>query len=213
MCISIAQAGAALYDSGFANSGLVPDGNATGWADSRTVQGLSGQVSDVTVRLTFSGGYNGDLYAYLSHDGVLVPLLNRVGTGIGSSDSTAYHFGFSASGMDVLLGDSGAQNIHDAASPLLNTTYLPDGRVASPLGSAAGLATSDRVGFSRFDGINPNGQWTLFFADLSSGGPQTRVQAWDLQVTAVPEPVNMALGIFGGVFVIGAVWKRFRQKV
>src|SRR5437867_245572 len=69
-----------VYNSGFANGGSIPDGNPTGWSDSRTLSGISDfNIIDVQVKLNISGGYNGDLYGYLSHSGVLVPLLNRVG--------------------------------------------------------------------------------------------------------------------------------------
>ena len=42
---------------------------------------------------------------------------------------------------------------------------------------------------------------------LASGGnssPSTLVN-WSLDITAVPEPVNVALGIFAGVFVVGGL--------
>jgi hypothetical protein len=49
--------------------------------------------------------------------------------------------------------------------------------------------------------MNPNGTWTLFIADLS-GGEQSTLVSWSLDITAVPEPVNVALGIFAGVFLV-----------
>jgi hypothetical protein len=49
---------------------------------------------------------------------------------------------------------------------------------------------------SSFSGKDPNGTWTLFFADTSPVG-QTTVNGWSLDVTAVPEPVNVAMAIFG----------------
>jgi hypothetical protein len=51
--------------------------------------------------------------------------------------------------------------------------------------------------------MNPNGTWTLFIADLSAGA-QSQLVGWSLNVTAaeVPEPVNVALGIFAGVFLM-----------
>ena len=52
-----------------------------------------------------------------------------------------------------------------------------------------------------YNGLNPNGTWTLFIADLSSGGQSTLV-SWELDIAAVPEPVNVALGIFAGVFLV-----------
>src|SRR5437870_10335951 len=66
-----------VYNSGFANGGNIPDANPTGWSDSRTLSGIADfNIINVQVKLNISGGYNGDLYGYLSHGGVLVPLLN-----------------------------------------------------------------------------------------------------------------------------------------
>src|SRR3954471_17228093 len=89
---SVAQATLFTYDftSGFSTTN-VPDGNPAGWADSRAVSGIhdpgdvahTSIITDVSVRLNISGGYNGDLYGYLRlNDGtntVLTVLLNRVG--------------------------------------------------------------------------------------------------------------------------------------
>jgi hypothetical protein len=47
-----------------------------------------------------------------------------------------------------------------------------------------------------FNGMDPNGTWTLFFADLSAGNTST-LNGWSLDVTAVPEPVNVAMAILG----------------
>jgi hypothetical protein len=60
------------------------------------------------------------------------------------------------------------------------------------------------------DNNNPNGTWTLFFADSSAGHTSTQ-EGWSLDITAVPEPVNVALAIFGGVL---AIWSglRWRQQ-
>ncbi len=67
---------------------------------------------------------------------------------------------------------------------------------------------------SKFGGDDPSGTWTLFFADVSSGGNAT-LDSWSLGITAVPEPVNVALGIFGGVFaaVILARTRRVRDRM
>ena len=57
------------------------------------------------------------------------------------------------------------------------------------------------MSFANFNGLNPNGTWTLFIADLSAGD-QSQLVSWDLNIIAVvPEPVNVALGIFAGVFL------------
>src|SRR6266850_2078387 len=80
------------WSGGFANSGVIPDGNLAGWSDTRTIGGLSGTIADVNVSLTLSGGNNGDLYAYLVHSSGFAVLLNRVGRD--GSDP----FGYSGSG-------------------------------------------------------------------------------------------------------------------
>ncbi|MCZ7638525.1 MAG: hypothetical protein M5U12_22225 [Verrucomicrobia bacterium] len=58
----------------------MPDGNPSGWSDTRTLSGLPATgLLDVNVVLSVVGGYNGDLYAYLAHGGGFTVLLNRVG--------------------------------------------------------------------------------------------------------------------------------------
>jgi hypothetical protein len=51
-----------------------------------------------------------------------------------------------------------------------------------------------------FNGLNPNGTWGLVLWDNNSGGlVDNGLVGWSLAITPVPEPVNVALGIFGGV--------------
>src|ERR1035441_9167390 len=87
----------------------IPDGSAVGWSGTATASGFLPTISDIQVKLNISGGFNGDLYAYISYGGVLVPLLNRVGVGTGGTGSA---FGYSDAGMNITLSDSGANNIH-----------------------------------------------------------------------------------------------------
>jgi hypothetical protein len=51
---------------------------------------------------------------------------------------------------------------------------------------------------------DPNGQWSLVINSTGFGDNNT-MQGWSLDITAVPEPVNVALGIFGGLFVVGGL--------
>jgi hypothetical protein len=215
LMLGVTARGSIIYSS-FANGGLIPDGNPAGSAGTATVSGLLPTISQVSVNLNISGGYNGDLYAYLSYGGVLVPLLNRVGVGTGNS------FGYGDTGFDVTLSSSGANNIHfyQNYSPSYNGsgqltgTWQPDGRTIDP-----GLASSSpgsfnaagTVNFGSYNGLNPNGTWTLFIADLSAGG-QSQLVSWELDITAVPEPVNVALGIFAGVVVIVSLARSQRVR-
>ena len=60
-------------------------------------------------------------------------------------------------------------------------------------------------------GADPNGEWALFFADRSPGGTST-VLGWGLEVKAVPQPVNLALGIFGVLLASFGLRRRFRVR-
>jgi subtilisin-like proprotein convertase family protein len=189
---SVAARGA-LYPSDTLNT-VIPDANPTGVSSTLNISGIVlPTVGDVNVIINVTGGYNGDLYAYLSHNGTLVPLLNRVGT------SPSDPFGFSTAGFNNITLDSQAVggSIHNVASPLSTSSYTPDG------GS-----------LNAFNGSDPNGTWTLFFADMASGGgtgPSTLV-SWSLGITAVPEPVNVALGTFGGTFLIVFLVRTYRAR-
>jgi len=72
------------FNTGFQNGGVVPDGSLTGWSDTRNVTGAGGAITDVNVTLSLSGGWNGDLYAYLVHNSGFAVLLNRVGRATGN---------------------------------------------------------------------------------------------------------------------------------
>jgi hypothetical protein len=58
------------------------------------------------------------------------------------------------------------------------------------------------VTFSGFNGLNPNNTWGLLLWDNSSSGINNGLVSWSLGVTAVPEPVPVALGVFAGVFLV-----------
>lgn len=205
------QAGIINYSS---TSGSIPDGSTAGWWATATASGYGSSLVDVSVNLNISGGYSGDFYAYLSYGGVLVPLLNRIGVSSGNA------FGASGAGMNVTLSDSGLVNIHAAGDGVLSGTYKADGRNISPLSSAAsfnaegGAMVLDAVG-TGYGNMNPNGTWTLFFADVSGGGGQATLNGWSLDITAVPEPVNVALGIFAGgcLLVVLARSRRVRNRL
>ncbi len=216
---------AALYteafNSGFANNGDIPDGSVTGWSDTRTLAIGDNSITSISVKLNVTGGFNGDLYAYISHNGVLVPLLNRVGVAASSPSSS---FGYSDTGFNITLSSGGVSDVHFYAgnSPGFNGlgqltgTWQPDGRTNSPLSSPASFDSAGRVNFSSYDNQDPNGTWMLFFADASGGGGTSSLVSWELDITAVditavPEPVNLALGLFAGG-MIGTATVRWKKK-
>lgn len=81
---------------------------------------------------------------------------------------------------------------------------------AAPTISGSGQLFTVNVS-TAFGGADPSGQWTLFFADTSPVGTTT-VNNWSLDVNAtpaVPEPVNVALGIFGAGMVGCLMTRRY----
>jgi hypothetical protein len=170
------------WSGGFANAGVVPDNDLSGLTLSETPTGWSGSVSNLSVTLNLSGGWNGDIYAYLYHEGVMSVLLNQVGTPANSG------LGYGDSGFNVTLSDSADYSIHNyqADSPniisgVVQGTWQPDG-----------------VGLIVFNGMDASGTWSLYLADENLGGVMT-VNSWGLIATTVPEPTTLALAGLGGL--------------
>jgi hypothetical protein len=173
----------------------VPDGNAVGMADVQSVVSTITQITALTVDLDIGGEFNGDLYAYVTHDTGFAVLLNRPGR------TAAEPFGYddtAGMGVNVTFDDAAANgDIHS----YLNTTtpapgtpltgmWAPDGRTTDP---DFVLDTDGSTAFlSSFTDLDANGNWTLFVADLSGGGNQT-LNGWSLSITGVPEPTTFLL--------------------
>ncbi len=185
------------YNSGSLNVNI-PDQNPVGVSSSTTVSGVAGYISSVQVTLNITGGFNGDLYAYLmGPQGSIAVLLNRVGLTAANSS------GYGDAGFDVTLSD-GSPNIHNYQSFTYNLsggqltgTWAPDGRNISPL-SSGGLfdSASTSAGLGVFNNLIPNGAWTLFISDLSGGSSSTLV-SWGMTIVTVPEPQTWAMAISG----------------
>lgn len=92
-------------------------------------------------------------------------------------------------------------------SPAYDLTSLVQSQTLS-----AGSPTTFSISFSTpsfqstFNGLNPNNTWALFFAD-SVNGDTTSLNGWSLGITAVPEPVNTGLSVFGGLFAVTGLIK------
>ena len=162
----------------------VPDGNVNGAWSQIQVTGALPVLTELRLALTLEGGYNGDLYAYLSYRGHLVPLLNRIGVSAGNV------FGFNGNGMEVVFSDTAETNVHAAGNGYLSGVFRSDGQLINPLLDAAsfsaggGSLTLDGT----FAGLNPNGLWTLFVSDVVLGSGSVAMRDWSLEIAAIPEP-------------------------
>ena len=198
-----ATAATTLVSNKVVNS-AIPDNDDRGLASVIAVTGGGQTVTSVEVTLTTRNGWNGDMYAYLEHNGVVSMLLNRPGR------TAADLAGAASSGMQLSFTDSALADIHTAITGTYGVqaagTYQPDARAADP-----GLVTDSSgrsLYLSGFNGQIADGGWTLFVADLSAGGVAT-LDNWSLTVTAVPEPSSMLLVMFGSV---GALLLRTREQ-
>ncbi len=185
----------------------IPDGSSLGVVNMQNVSGLTGSVGklEVTISLlgTGSGGFNGDLYVSLVHDGARSVLLNRPGKD--ASDD----FGYSDNGLQVTFADNAAngdihiyQNVVDPGGLSLTGTWQPDGRESDP---ALVTSSSSRTAFlSGFNSTARNGDWGLFVADLSPGGTVV-LDSWSLRFQAVPEPSQTGIVVAAGLTLMGIV--------
>ncbi len=209
MLLALLPAQSALFTSGTLNQ-QIPDGNPTGFSSSLNVSGVAGNVVSLDVYLNISGGYNGDLYVFLSYNNQSAILLNRVGRSLTSP------FGYDDAGFSIVVRDSAATDVHTYGGVnggTLTGAWQPDGRTVSP---QLVFDSSPRTAMlGTFNGMNPNGTWTLFVSDMAGGpGSQSTLVDWSLDVNPVPEPVNVALGAFGllaGLTAAGRRWFRHRQ--
>ena len=180
----------------------IPDGDFDGIQSSQTLSGIPGPIADVNVTLTISGGFNGDFYVYLFHNNVSAILLNRVGRS--STSSVGYPdggFGPDGSSIRFTFDDQAAQDVHLYrtmgfalnASGQLTGSWQPDARAIDPLAAGSAFDSAARsTTLGVFNGMDPNGAWSLLVSDVSSGAEGMLVN-WGLQITAVPEPANALL--------------------
>jgi subtilisin-like proprotein convertase family protein len=194
---SMAQASTIWNGTTWNVSTDIPDNDDVGITDTRTVSivDITG-IECVTVLLNVTGGWNGDLYAYLVHGSGFSVLLNRPGRSVTALD------GSPTGGMAITFDDRAASDVHTAiptSGGAVTGIYQPDGRITDPYFA---LDTDPRPAMlSNFIGLDPNGTWTLFVADQSAGQTST-LQSWSMTITGVPEPSAALLGGLGVLLLL-----------
>jgi subtilisin-like proprotein convertase family protein len=204
--------GQTIFTTNATVNSLIPDNNQNGLATSLTLSGVGGPISSVTVSVDITGGFNGDLYAYLvGPNGGFAVLLNRSGV---SSTST---YGYNDAGFNVTFSDTAANgNIHFYQNTLnpggsaLTGTWAPDGQNINPQSSPASFPAIPvpTATLSSFDGLSADGTWVFFISDLSAGG-QSTLQSVGLTL-AVPEPSTLAICGLSALSLVSI--QRMRKK-
>ena len=170
--------------------GLVSYGNYTD-------ANVGDHVMGTTVGLNLSGGYNGNLYAYLvAPNGTMVVLLNEPGVSVNA-------FGASGAGLNITLtsaftSQGNIQNV--TSSDVLTGAYNAAGNLAD-------------FGIGTAPGGLINGTWTLYFSDQTSGGGTTTLNSWSLDFSPVPEPVNVTLRVFGALLLAMTTARCWASKI
>ena len=165
---------------------VIPTGNPAGVTDVRTITSAIAHITSLQVQLHITGDFNGDLYCYLQHASGLTVLLNRAGRTATNPN------GYNDYGFNVTFADSANSNdVHlyrQVTTPPkglpLTGTWQPDARYVDPTQVED---TSLRSTFlSQFNGLSPQGQWTLFVADMGVYGSTNVLNSWSLEFTGTP---------------------------
>ena len=169
----------------------IPDGDSNGLASQIAVSNTD-TITTISLTLVTTSGWNGDLYAYLEHNGVISVLLNRPGLTAGNS------VGAASTGMNVTFSDAATVDVHTGLSSTYGTlatgTFQPDGRAADP---DEVLDSSPRtLSFSGFTGQVASGDWTLFIADVA-GGETATLDNWSLSLTTEPASTSAVPEVSG----------------
>jgi hypothetical protein len=149
-------------------------------------------ASVASVQFTITGGWDGDFKLVLSHaDGTTSQSVTLLNTLLGGAAAN--------SGFNNVTLAAGNTDINSAASS------------SSTAAISGAWAPQGGVNFSSFQNISPTGDWILYVTDNASG-EQGVLSGWSLNLDVVPEPVNVALGIFGGMMGILAFARSRRAK-
>jgi hypothetical protein len=163
-------------------------------ADSQLSGILNPTVSAIaSVGFTISGGWAGDYTVVLQHVDA---------TGGGSQSVTLF---------SLLLGGAAA-NGGFSSFQLDATGGTADATFGASASSTANLTGTYNLNFgTTFNNVAPTGDWILYVTD-SQGLNQGTLTGWSLRLEVVPEPISVALPIFGGVLLVTGLARHFRSR-
>jgi len=149
---------------------IVDNSNASPYPSTINVSGIVGTVSKVTVSLLgLSHTYPEDVDVLLvGPGGQSVALMGAVG------GATA------ASGANLTFDDEAVAG--QIGEPIVSGTYQPSGSIVSMPSPAPAAPFSSTLDV--FDGVSPNGTWSLYIVDAAAEDSGAISQGWRLSITA-----------------------------
>jgi len=185
---------ALAIDPVFTGSVGIPDNSpnvgASAEIDTSGVEGTVAAVNGVT--FSISGGWAGDFTVVLQYTDGTVSRSAQLFSGL--LGGTAANGGFD---NVTLVGGSG--------------TSLSSAVSAGSTSPVASGTYNNNINFSGFSGVSASGSWILYVTD-NQGGDAGTLTDWSLDLSVVPEPTNVALGIFGGLLAVVMVVRSERVK-
>jgi subtilisin-like proprotein convertase family protein len=159
---------------------VVSDGAASPYPSNVTVSALSGTVTGVSVTLNnFSHTNPDDVDVMLvAPNGNRFVLMSDVG---GPTDVT---------GLNLTFSDGGTTQAPDGG-PLTSSNYQPTNvgtgdtfpPLAAPVASEFAAPAGSATFFNRFNGIAPNGTWSLYVFDDNTGETGNISGGWSISIT------------------------------
>jgi len=153
----------AIPDSGSPPTPSVP------YPSNIVVSGLSGTISKLSVKLNgFSHTFPDDVDILLvAPNGANAIIMSDVGGGT------------AATGIDLLLDDAAASPLPDNG-PLVSGTFQPTNIGAGDSFPSPAPTPSGNSALSTFNGINPNGIWSLYIVGDTAGNSGSLAGGWSL---------------------------------
>jgi hypothetical protein len=181
---------------------------ATPYPSSILVSGLFNQITSVTLTLTnFTRSARPDDIDILlvGPTGATLLVFSDVGGNGGATGTLTFTLSDLAGSF---LPDSGplvSGTFKPTNESLAAETSFPGPAPAAPYGNPGpGGGGGSATLFSQFGNTNPNGTWSLYIVDdtTGSGGETGSITSWSLDIVAVPEPSTWALGVAGAAALI-----------
>ncbi|HWW00694.1 MAG TPA: proprotein convertase P-domain-containing protein [Candidatus Acidoferrum sp.] len=160
------------------------DGPAFPYPSTNFVSGLTGQVSKVTVSLF------GLLHTFPHDISVLLVGPTTVNTLLLSHAD----FNSSLSSPVDLTFDDNAPSPLPASGPMSSGSWQPSAYAPAPVFSNPAPAAPFTAMLSTFNGLNPNGTWSVYVLDDGSGDTGSIAGGWSINFTNVT-PVNQVVDL------------------